>query len=1053
MSDRSRAFFISLSVLALLLLSAFGTVPAYADDGTTTGSTDTTTSTGTDQGDTTTTTTEQAQPEAAPAPLLEQLPDNTTVTVVDETGEAQPLASTSSAEAVVLSDPIWCPATQTTPTPGANGCTISYGSFTDLLAAIAADPANYQVDGTIYVEQGVYLGGEESIDFNDTTFNATNLQQHNLTITGGWDTTTNTVTGTSEFNVPIILGSSSNPWAGSLTLNNLIINGVNQTGLTLYSDKNVTVSNVEVTDSLNGAEISAGGNVTVEKSKFHNNKNQGANITGGSVNVSESDFSNNGSGDIADPTGSGLGIKSSGAVTLADVAANNNQLSGATIEAGGAVNITRGFFNGNAGVIHTYNWTYKGYGLQVVTTGDISLVDVNANNNYLFGASLTGANVTVGKDTLPNSTFNNNGPANGVVGEGLTVKASSAVTLNNIEANGNQNFGANVNAGSSVVIRQSFFNGNQGLYVFNGSTYYGTGLTVVTPADIGLIDVTANDNNLLGAHLEGSDVIVNTGSFSNNGSDTGMNLIGKGLEIIGTNDVNFGKGDISLNNVTAYNNKEFGANIQTEKGFVAVSNSSFSGTIAYVYNYDTPYNNVSNKNGGYGLKVVAPSGNIDLLGVTADGNFLYGALLDGVNITVIESTFNSNGSGTMTYPVGYGLKVNSSGLVTLTDVAANYNQMFGADIKAAGNVDIGATKNPFSTFTGNQSVSFKPGSGLTFYGYGLTVYSENGDIVLNHVQGNTNNLWGGSLDGMTIVVLNSQFNNNVSDSSIFIDDTGLIINSRAVLDPNAFGDKFTVILDNVEAKQNRLIGVTINSVSGDVQVKNSTFTGNAGITCSISWCPPGSEIYWGYGLNVVTPGMISLSGVNASNNNLFGANLQGSTVNVSDSTFSNNAYGNGLIIKTTGTYDPATNAGNVTLVNVVADKNGLNGVDVTTVDPCANVKMTSGAYTNNAQYGLSVTGGSITFGGTNLSGNGVAGVFNNPGICVLPAATDMGNNNQPAAANVALSVTTSATTTTISANTTTTTTTVTNEKKVKKVKKAHGHKVKAVKVRHARNHR
>src|SRR5512141_810166 len=48
MLARSRAFFISLSILALVLFSAFGTIPVYADDGTTSGSTETTTPAGTD---------------------------------------------------------------------------------------------------------------------------------------------------------------------------------------------------------------------------------------------------------------------------------------------------------------------------------------------------------------------------------------------------------------------------------------------------------------------------------------------------------------------------------------------------------------------------------------------------------------------------------------------------------------------------------------------------------------------------------------------------------------------------------------------------------------------------------------------------------------------------------------------------------------------------------------------------------------------------------------------------------------------------------------------
>ncbi|MFT3895215.1 MAG: right-handed parallel beta-helix repeat-containing protein [Anaerolineales bacterium] len=299
MTDRSRAFFISLSILALVLFSAFGTIPVYADDGTTSDSTETATVTGTEPvateqptsdpstvvndeqqppADGTTPTTE-TQPVVEETPLLEQVPDNITVTVVDETGEAQPLVSQDSAEAVLLSDPIWCPAGQA-PTPGANGCTQSYTSFTQLLDFLKANEgdAAYQQDGTIYVQQGTYAGGEQSIDFN--SYNFTEINKKNLTVTGGWNTTTNEVNSTSSFNVPIIIGSSGNPWGGSVTLNNIIINGAaDQTGLTLYSNGNIELSNVEVTNSQNGAEIDAKGNVTINNSKFHKNKEKGADIT------------------------------------------------------------------------------------------------------------------------------------------------------------------------------------------------------------------------------------------------------------------------------------------------------------------------------------------------------------------------------------------------------------------------------------------------------------------------------------------------------------------------------------------------------------------------------------------------------------------------------------------------------------------------------------------------------------------------------------------------------------------------------------------------------
>jgi len=954
MSDKTRAFFLSLSIVALLVFSAVGTIPVYADDGTTTGSTDTTTTTtGTDLGDTSVTG-DVPPPEIVTPPLLEQLPENTTVTVVDAAGDAQPLASQDSAEAVLLSDPIWCPAGQV-PTPGENGCTASFTSFTELLTYLQANETDvvYQQAGTIYVQQGAYLGGEESIDFN--SYNFTNLNQQDLTLQGGWDTTDNSVdpADTSQFTVPIIIGSSSNPWVGSLTLNNLIINGVgDQTGLTLYSQGDIDLSNVEVTNSQNGADVNAGGNVTVKNSKFNNNG------SGVAMDINGTNIAVN-----SEATGSGLYINGGGAVTLQDVEANNNQLFGANITAAQTVTVTNGFFNGNVSYAFppTGSWEHYGYGLQVVTTQNIVLDNVNANGNQLFGANLDGSSVAI-----TNGSFNDNGSLfdEDPVGYGLKITSSGNVTLLSVAANNNELFGADIEAGGSVDIQQSFFNGNSSFeYVANEKVYNGYGLKVVTIADIVLRVVSADGNSLLGAHLEGSDIAVRESSFSNNGSGSGLDVIGKGLEIVGITDPSFGNGNVALRDVVADNNQLFGANIQTTGDVAIAGINSFSGHITYVYDSNT--GNVLSISGGYGLQVVA-TGNIALRGITANGNYRYGASLDGFDVAVSDSIFSNNGSGVLTLPAGFGVKINSKGSVAINNIEANLNQLFGADIVAVGDVSILT-----GFFSGNQSVAVDPCNGLTFYGYGLTVYSGTGDVTLDGVEANFNNLWGGSLDGLSVFVVNSKFNNNVSDSTQFIDDTGLIINSR--------GD--FVFLNNVEAKENRLIGATITAV-GDVYITNSTFTGNAGITCLQSWCPPGSEVYHGYGLNVVTPGLISLDFVTASDNNLFGAHLEGSTVSVSNSSFNNNGTGTGNTPLGRGL--EIVSGGPVTLSLIEANNNQLFGANVQAV---GDVTVTASDFVGNFHivgttpqgYGLQViTLGNITL-NSNNTGYGVQSYQNGSG--------------------------------------------------------------------------
>ena len=165
------------------------------------------------------------------------------------------------------------------------------------------------------------------------------------------------------------------------------------------------------------------------------------------------------------------------------------------------------------------------------------------------------------------------------------------------------------------------------------------------------------------------------------------------------------------------------------------------------------------------------------------------------------------------------------------------------------------------------------------------------------MEANSNYLWGAWLNGPNVYIENSIFNRNISDSDVFIDDTGLIIITT--------GD---VALDFVEANENRLIGADIQA-NGDVSIANSSFSRNYGITMDAS----GAETYWGCGLQVggvqagvqvgdiqdcdpqsTSASSISLSNVTADNNYFYGADLFSSgDVTVTGSSFSNVFYDDG----------------------------------------------------------------------------------------------------------------------------------------------------------------
>src|SRR6476659_5527372 len=175
MSIKVRSFLHSLVIIAVLIFSAIGPTIAYADGGTSTGTPPAPTTANNESQPTGKTkklapATEKSKTPKEPVSSantsnLNNVPADTTVAVINAHGQYQALATQAAADALATtSDPIWCPQGQA-PTPGANGCTSSFSSFTALLTFLSGN-ATYQGAGTIYVQQGAYTGGEASVNFN-----------------------------------------------------------------------------------------------------------------------------------------------------------------------------------------------------------------------------------------------------------------------------------------------------------------------------------------------------------------------------------------------------------------------------------------------------------------------------------------------------------------------------------------------------------------------------------------------------------------------------------------------------------------------------------------------------------------------------------------------------------------------------------------------------------------------------------------------------------------------------------------------------------------------
>jgi hypothetical protein len=575
-----------------------------------------------------------------------------------------------------------------------------------------------------------------------------------------------------------------------------------------------------------GLRVVSNGPVALDSVAANDNYLFGAHLEGSGVTIFGSTFSNNGSDSSKTLTGRGLEIESAGEVTLASVEANNNQLFGANIQAAGNVTVSDAFFNGHK--VYTYSCKGKsslaggGYGLKIVTSERIAMFHVEASDNYLYGADLTGVEVTIN-----DGFFNDNR-------DGLTVHSDGAVSLTRVEANDNRLFGANIDASGFVSVNDSFFNGNKS---YTSScyckTYYGYGLQVVTTDFVLLNNVTANDNNLFGAHLEGTGFSLSLSTFSNNGTGSGNQPLGRGLEVVSTGEDNA----VSLYAVTADNNQLFGANIQAE-GMVFVNSSTFSGNLSYTSSSckDKTYY-------GYGLQVVTTS-DVYLDDVGANENYLFGASLEGAYVEVSNSSFNMNSSPDDKNPTGKGLEVKSTGDVLVKYVEASNNQLFGATIEAEGQVNVLS-----SVFAGNKYVTYSSCKGTKNAGYGLKVVatgpislgSAPDDIDNTGVQAYENGAEGAILEGESTV--------DVSDSSFYDNGAnGLTITAKE-----------DVTLTNVTATGNGQDGVNVTgNCTNNLFVNGGTFANNDqyGIKVSkIIYTPDGSQTFYGNGSGNVNQSM------------------------------------------------------------------------------------------------------------------------------------------------------------------------------------------------------
>jgi hypothetical protein len=651
------------------------------------------------------------------------IPDNTSLVVLDEDGDAVLLGSLVAADALYTgTDPRWCPASVgSSPSSHtvANGCTAGFSSLTALMADLRATYGQYYAtlpNGTIWIESGTYTAATEGVDpvtgsifingFDPTLATDSNgnwSNPHNdayadLTIQGGWNTVTGAIDNNSTFEIPITIF-----WGGNLTINNL---SFTKTG-------GIATLNPNTTDTVNyDQDLDGFGPDTANPANDYSGYGSTIPdpIVGGNYGSYTLQAVVHDDRDIV--TGDGH-VRT---LTINNVTVSNSTGNGARFTADGAVNMT--------GAVNTFS-NNSGNGLVVDTVwAPISLNNVTASYNTSNGAVLRSqyGSISVGG----NNKFENN-TANGVsattdsrnICTGYWVGATyyQYTSSGDCVDGGWTTYKAdislnNVTASSNGMSGGYFQTGGYGIY-----TQFGAGVDFHTPWRYG--DYRADDV------YGGFDFYNQPASGSGNDHWDGDQVTtGRGsITLTGTNIFNSNHGDqglfaqtwegnISMSNVSASSNTNDGANLRAGD-VMRDGNEGGSGNITL-----SGANHFDNNQNGDGLNAWAFAGNVNLNNTSANGNKINGATLEtggygywdanAYNVWVVNYSGRTSTAGSYYEDPATGWWYYDNPGVTPDDV---YNQV-GGWVTGGGDINITGTATAANSFSSNST------------GYGLNAYVE-----------------------------------------------------------------------------------------------------------------------------------------------------------------------------------------------------------------------------------------------------------------------------------------------------------------------------------------
>ena len=421
--------------------------------------------------------------------VLEQLPENTEIVVLDESGEPIPLVTQEAEEAIIIGDPVWCPSTLSAPTPESNGCTSSYTSFQDLITYL---DANEQAEaGVIWIESSYdsSVNDATSSGFSIQESFFTTMSNYALTIQGGWSGISGdaSIGSASVFNGDFIFID----WNANVTVNNISINNTTSDGLIIDTTQDINISNVSANNNqANGITATTNNNnsnFTFSNITANDNGYNGASFSVGSLIL-------NGTNSFNNNAWMGLDINAPEAIILNNVTANDNTSTGVSISN----------YGGTEDVIINSMITMNngGHGIFIASNGDNTLTNIISTENLGSGLELYNNYGGIGEIIIENSNFSNNE-------SGGTIHSNNNITLNSVVSNQNMYGGININSygGGNIFVENSIFSNNSG----------GAGIQISSQGSITLSNITANGNSS-GASIQGygAPVFISSSTFNSN---------------------------------------------------------------------------------------------------------------------------------------------------------------------------------------------------------------------------------------------------------------------------------------------------------------------------------------------------------------------------------------------------------------------------------------------------------------------------------------------------------------------------------------------------------